>query len=74
MSIVLYIQLSYICEMKQSTNNKAQIKKTGFSIRTTDSFLKILAEVAEKKEMSKTEAIEHLVRLEYEKLIERKKS
>ncbi len=52
---------------KESTNNKILIKKVGFSMRTTESFLEILSRVAERKQMTKTHLIEHLVRLEDEK-------
>lgn len=55
-------------ELKENTNNKALIKKVGFSIRTTESFLEILRKVAENKQMTKTNLIEYLVRLEYEKI------
>lgn len=51
-----------------SKNNKISIKKTGFSIRTTESFLQILNKVADKKQMNKTELIEFLVRKEADKI------
>ena len=53
---------------KPNSNNKTRIRKSGFSIRTTEAFLEILKKVSDKKEMSKTELIEYLVRLEAEKL------
>lgn len=55
-------------EKTENKNNKTKIKKTGFSIRTTEDFLKALQYVADKREMSKTEVIEYLVRLERERL------
>lgn len=53
---------------ENKTNNKTKIRKTGFSIRTTDTFLNILKKVSTKKEMTMTETIENLVRIEADKL------
>lgn len=54
--------------MNENKNNKDLVKKTGFSIRTTESFLKILDEVAKSKQMTKTSVIEYLVMLEHDKI------
>ncbi len=54
--------------MNENKNNKELVKKTGFSIRTTESFLKILDEVAKSKQMTKTSVIEYLVMLEHDKI------
>ena len=53
---------------ENKNNNKTKIRKTGFSIRTTETFLNILKKVSTKKEMSMTETIENLVRIEADKL------
>lgn len=56
----------------KAKNNKVIVKDKQFSFRTTETVLNELQEISDKKEMTKTEMIEFLIRREKDRMDERK--